>query len=100
MKIAVVHQKTKFADTKENLKNAEKLVKEAAENDADIINFPEFFTTGFAFSKELLEDVAQSENPLIAMKKMAWNYNIVVGGSYLNFQKVFPHSYSAIPLFF
>lgn len=87
MKIAVVHQKTKFADTKENLRNAEKLVKEAAENDADIINFPEFFTTGFAFSKKLLEDVATSEKALIEMKKMASNYNIVVGGSYLNFQE-------------
>jgi predicted amidohydrolase len=88
MKTAAVHFETIFADVTQNLNNAESLVREAAKNQSDIVIFPEFFTTGFAFSQKLIEAVAQSTDPSAYLKRWAATYHIVVGGSYLFFDGI------------
>lgn len=85
MKAAAVHFETIFADVNQNLTNAERLVREAAENQSDIVILPEFFTTGFALSKKLLQAVAQSTDPSAYLKRWAETYHIIVGGSYIFF---------------
>lgn len=85
MKAAAVHFETVFADVNKNLTNAERLVREAAENQAEIVILPEFFTTGFALSKTLLGAVAKSTDPSAYLKRWAADYRIIVGGSYILF---------------
>ena len=85
MKAAAVHFETVFADVFQNLTNAERLVCEAAEYQADLVILPEFFTTGFAPSKKLLVAIAHSPDPSVYLKCWAEAYHIVIGGSYLFF---------------
>lgn len=74
---AAVHFETIFANVTQNLTNAECLVREAAENQSDIVILPEFFTTGFALSKKLLEAVAQSADPSAYLKRWAVTYRLL-----------------------
>lgn len=87
MKAAAIHFETIFADVTQNLTNAERLVREAAENQSDIVILPEFFTTGFALSKRLLQAVAQSTDSSAYLKRWAVTYHIIVGGSYIFFDE-------------
>ena len=84
MKVAVVHMKAVFGNVDSNLDYAEKRIREASENGAELILFPEFFTTGFSFSNKLYEAVLNYENPQKKICEYASKYNIIIGGSYLN----------------
>lgn len=87
MKIAVVHMKAVLGEVDRNLDYAEKEIKEAHDNGADLILFPEFFTTGFAFSNKLYDAVLNYENPQKKISEFAEKYNMIIGGSYLNLKK-------------
>lgn len=85
MIISAVHMNTKLADVEANLQTAENFVKRAMAEGSELVLFPEFFTTGFAFTPELMDAVAKYENPQAKLSLWAQNYNIIIGGSYLRF---------------
>lgn len=85
MKIAAVHFDSVLADVDKNMENAHKKIIEAVNEGAELVLFPEFFTTGFAFTNELLDSVLKYENPQIKLTKWAKELNVIIGGSYLNF---------------
>lgn len=63
MKIAVVHMDAVLGEIDRNLNYARDRIVEAKENGAELILFPEFFTTGYAFSEKLYDAVLNYENP-------------------------------------
>jgi hypothetical protein len=83
MKVAAVHMCTKLADVTYNLQLAEKYLVEAVNEKAELIAFPEFFTTGFAVNPKLIEAIIDFQSPLEQMKKWSRQYHIIIGGSYL-----------------
>lgn len=88
LKIAAVHMKCILGNVKENMDIALKFIKDAKENGAELILFPEFFTTGFAFSHEILKAVKNNDNPQKLLSKWSKEYNIIIGGSYLNYNGI------------
>lgn len=86
MKIAAVHMDTILGDVEANMKNAKERIKEAKDNNAELIVFPEFFTTGFAFSDKLYDAVLKYENPQKKLNEWAKEFNIIIGGSYLDYK--------------
>ena len=85
MKIAAVHMDAILADVNANMENVKKRIEEAVKDEAELVLFPEFFTTGFAFTPKLLEAVLKYENPQIKLSKWAKEFNVIIGGSYLQF---------------
>lgn len=85
MKIAAVHMDTILADVNANMENTKKRIQEAVKDGAELVLFPEFFTTGFAFTPKLLDAVLKYENPQIKLSKWAKEFNVIIGGSYLVF---------------
>ena len=85
MKIAAVHMDTILADVNANMENVKKRIQEAVKDRAELVLFPEFFTTGFAFTPKLLDAVLKYENPQIKLSKWAKEFNVIIGGSYLVF---------------
>jgi len=85
MKIAAVHMDAILADVNANMENVKKRIEEAVKDEAELVLFPEFFTTGFAFTPKLLEAVLKYESPQIKLSKWAKEFNVIIGGSYLQF---------------
>lgn len=100
MKTAVVHMPTVFADVKANLAQAETYIQSAAQNHADIIIFPEFFTTGFALNPALLPAIVESSNIPERLKQLSRTYQIAIGGSYLHYIATENQAYNTFGLFF
>lgn len=86
MKISAVHMNTSLADVDANMKTAENRIKEAILEGTELVLFPEFFTSGFAFTPKLLEAVVKYENPQIKLTEWAKKYNVIIGGSFLEFK--------------
>ena len=60
MRIGFIQMEPKLLDLNANLSKAEKLLKEAAKQDAQLVVLPELFDTGYNFeSKEEVESIAQ-----------------------------------------
>lgn len=87
MKIAVVHMNAALGEVDTNLNYSEEKIREACNNGAELILFPEFFTTGFAFSEKLYDAVLNYKNPQKKLCEYAKKYNIIIGGSYLNLKR-------------
>ncbi|AWI03586.1 carbon-nitrogen hydrolase family protein [Clostridium drakei] len=85
MKISAVHMDTILADVNANMANAKIRIEEAVNAGTELVLFPEFFTTGFAFMPKLLDVVVKCENPQIKLSKWAKQYNVIIGGSYLQY---------------
>lgn len=85
MKIAAVHMDTILCDVKANMENARRRIEAAVKNGAELVLFPEFFTTGFAFTPKLLESILKCEDPQINLNKWAKEFNVIIGGSYIKF---------------
>lgn len=83
MKIVAIHMKTILADVDLNMKYAKQKIVEAVSIGAELILFPEFFTTGFAFTTRILDSVLDYENPKIRLSEWAKEYQIIIGGSFL-----------------
>ena len=114
MKISAVHMDTILADVNANMVIAKRKIQEAVKSGAELVLFPEFFTSGFAFTPKLLDVVLKYENPQIQLSKWSKEFNIIIGGSFLVFNgentlntfsltfpngEVFTHS-KDIPTFF
>jgi predicted amidohydrolase len=100
MKVSAVHMCTKLADVTSNLQLAEKYIIKAIAENVELIAFPEFFTTGFAVNPKLIEAIISTESPLEQMKKWAKQYNIIIGGSYLWYDRVAENVYNTYSLVF
>ena len=85
IKIAAVHMKCVLGNVEENMKTALKYIIDAKEKGAELILFPEFFNTGFAFNTKILEAVKYNDNPQKLLSKWSKEYNIIIGSSYLNY---------------
>lgn len=85
MNVAAVHMKAVLGDVKYNLQYAKNKIIEAKSNGAEMIIFPEFFTTGFTFSEKIITAIATMENPFEVMKAWAKDFDIIIGGSSLFF---------------
>lgn len=85
MKIAAVHMDTILGDVNVNMGKAKIYIEEAVKEGAEIIVFPEFFTSGFAFNHKLLDIVCKYDDPQKQLTAWAKEYNIIIGGSYLKF---------------
>lgn len=72
-----------LVDVNANMENAKKKIQEVVNAGAELVLFPEFFTTGFVFTPELLDAVLKYENPQIKLSKWAKEFNVIIGGSYL-----------------
>ena len=83
MKVAAVHFQAVFAKIEENEKRAEEYIKEAKDNGAKMIVFPEFFTTGFVTSNELVLEIAKGIDTSGKMKEWAIEYEMYICGSFL-----------------
>lgn len=87
MKAAAIYMKSVLGNVGENIKIAEKYIKEAAEKQVEIVALPEFFTTGFAIDRSLLLSILESSKTLEIMKEWAARYQIAIGWSYLEFDR-------------
>lgn len=100
MKIAVVNMDTVFSDVKANMKLAEEYIKKASQEEAEMIVFPEFFTTGFALNNKLINAALSSRNIGDMLLELSRKYKIAIGGSYLNPDKQAKEIYNTFGLFF
>lgn len=77
MKIAAVNMDTILGNVNANMDKAKKYIKEAVKDGVELIVFPEFFTSGFAFNRKIL-GAAQivDDNGKVVKRKM---YNEAAG---------------------
>lgn len=85
-KVAAVQMETRLGDIDYNLNHARELMNEAVAQRAKVIALPEFFTTSIAL--DALASVQKCVLPpdnaaLDLMREFASNYDVLVGGSYL-----------------
>jgi predicted amidohydrolase len=87
VKIASVQMKAELGNVEKNLKRAEKLVRRAFKEGAEMVILPEFFTSPVAFNPKML-DVPQPINgePAQLLQNLASNYDGVVGGSFIAYR--------------
>jgi predicted amidohydrolase len=100
MRAAVTYMPTILADIKHNLDTAESYTEKASKDGAEIIIFPEFFTTGFALHTDLLKAIPASNGVKEKMTQMSQKYDIVIGGSYLHYDKQKENVFNTYGLFF
>lgn len=100
MKAAVVEMPTVLADVQQNMRTAQEYVQRAAREGAALIVFPEFFTTGFAFSEAIYDAIADSADVEERMREWSRTYGIAVGGSYLWYDSESGETYNKFGLFF
>ncbi len=89
IRVAAIQLNVKVGQFDANLANAEKYIRKALENDADLVLIPEFFTSpgfGFPFNKKVVEDIEPFEGKsLKLLKSLSKEYNGIIGGSFLAF---------------
>ena len=100
MKVAVVEMPTVLAQVEHNMKTAENYIEKAAKEGAELIVFPEFFTTGFAFCEAIWDAIIASETVEDTMQNWSTKYQIAVGGSYLWYDESKEETYNKFGLFF
>lgn len=89
IRVAAIQMHCQLGELDTNLANAEKFIRDAFEQNAELVVLPEFFTTvavGFPYNPKVLEAVCPLEGePMQLLKKLSREYNGVVGGSFLAF---------------
>lgn len=89
MKIALTQFAVSWENIDENKIQSEKLIKEAKENGADIIGFPEFTLVGFSGTPEKFSDKPGNMEQLDFFKEMSEKYDIGIVFGYI--QEHSPH---------
>lgn len=84
VKIAIGQMKCEQGGTSANLKKAVDMVKEAADNGADIISFPELFYQGYHPTSEEMQKIAEPvDGPMVqTLSKVAKEKGICIIGGY------------------
>lgn len=100
MKIAMVQFDADFLKVQENKAKAESYVAEAVVEHADMILFPEFFTTGFALNMGIYQAVAENKDIREWMAGLSRKNHIIIGGSFLEYDEQDGNIYNAYGLFF
>ena len=76
IRIAAIQMNCKLGELDANLAKAEKFIREAFEQNAEMVILPEFFTTpvfGFPYNDKILEAVCPLEGkPLLLLKKLKY----------------------------
>jgi len=89
IRVAAVQMNCQLGELDTNLTNAEKFIREAFEQNAELVILPEFFTTpgyGFSYNPKVLEAVCPlNGKPMQLLKKLSQEYNGIVGGSFIAF---------------
>ncbi|MFC2164021.1 carbon-nitrogen hydrolase family protein [Acidobacteriota bacterium] len=89
IRVAAIQMNCKVGELDTNLANAEKFIRKAFEQNAELVILPEFFTTpavGFPFNLKIVEAVCPlNEKPMQLLKRLSQEYNGIVGGSFLAF---------------
>lgn len=85
MKIAAVQMNTTFANVNENIAKAKKHLIHAKSQSAELVLFPEFFTSAIGFSEKMLEVAIQNKYVKNILIQWAKEYQIIIGGSYIVF---------------
>ena len=81
MKIAMTDMDIVWEDEKANRERCRTLIKEAAENRADCILFPEMTLTGFSMAVEKIQD--RDRESILFFSELAKRYQIAVGFGYV-----------------
>lgn len=89
IRVAAIQMNSQLGELETNLATAEKLIREAFEQNAELVILPEFFTTpgyGFSYNPKVLEGVCPLDGkPMQMLKKLSQEYNGIVGGSFIAF---------------
>ena len=89
IRIAAIQLNVKVGELDGNLANAEKFIRQAFEQKADLVVLPEFFTTpaqGFPYTDKMLEAICPLDGkPAQLLKRLSKEYNGIVGGSFIAF---------------
>lgn len=84
IRVAAIQMKAKVGDVAGNLSSAESLVREAFRRGAEWVILPEFFPSAVAFTPSMLSAWMPLTGPALdLMRKLAREYNGVVGGSFI-----------------
>lgn len=89
IRVAAIQMNSQLSELETNLATAEKLIREAFEQNAELVILPEFFTTpgyGFSYNPKVLEAVCPlNGKPMQLLKKLSQEYNGIIGGSFIAF---------------
>jgi carbon-nitrogen hydrolase len=84
VRVAAIQLEVTLADVRANLATCEALAREAADQGAQAIALPEFFTTGAAFVPELRDAALAPNGAATAMLiRVAQEAGVLIGGSFL-----------------
>jgi predicted amidohydrolase len=84
MRVAAIQLETVIGDVKANLAACERLAGSAAQEGAEWIILPEFFTTGMGFFPQLAQCAMSPDGPAtILLCDLARKHRAIVGGSFL-----------------
>jgi predicted amidohydrolase len=84
IRVAAIQMRAKVGAVASNLSHAESLVREAFRRGAEWVILPEFFASPVAFTPSMLTAWLPLEGPALELlRKLAREYNGVVGGSFL-----------------
>lgn len=79
MKIALCQTAIAWEDKKQNFQSAECFIKQARDNKADMIFFPEMSFTGFSMHVEQTGETGEQKETLSLMQHFAKTYHIAIG---------------------
>ena len=84
MRVAAIQMRARLGAISLNLKNAERLAREAFKLGAHLVILPEFFPSAVAFTPAMLTALQPLEGPALQlMRGLAREHNGVVGGSFI-----------------
>ena len=84
IKFAAIQMQAILANVERNLETAQRLIREAAEQGADWIVLPEFFTSACAFHPKMTDSILPLDGEVASLfKKLSSELNVVIGGSFL-----------------
>jgi predicted amidohydrolase len=84
MRVAAIQLESRLADVGANLEMCERLGDEAGRRGAELIAFPEFFSTGIGFAPELADAALPPDGKATALlTRLATRHGALVGGSFL-----------------
>jgi len=92
MKIAAIQMDAVFADVSANLVKAAMLIEQAKIAGAQMVIFPEFFTSAIAFSEKMIDVVRHNDSVRVLFKEVAEQKDIIIGGSLLLFDGYDTHN--------
>ena len=92
MKIGVVQSEINLADARHNLASGDRGVRSAFEQGAEIILLPEFFNSGIALSRAMLDIPGRQTETFDWLRGLAKELGIPIGGSMLTFDGTDAHN--------